>query len=193
MGDADAARAGGAGSREGDAHAAILLAAGASTRLGRARQLIEIDGESLLRRAAFALFASAYADLLGVPALLPRTWFAEVAKLRGDIGARELLRGRAREVVAIGASALENDLDTLAGLDRKRRQGSAKCALDRSWLRRSRKINAFARGRRHDQDIRQSRLIECERGGTFNRKRVAFAVQTRCGDAHENHRQWPAA
>ncbi|HEU4662744.1 MAG TPA: NTP transferase domain-containing protein, partial [Dokdonella sp.] len=33
----------------------MLLAAGASTRLGRAKQLVEIEGEPLLRRAARAL------------------------------------------------------------------------------------------------------------------------------------------
>ncbi|MGA7525529.1 MAG: nucleotidyltransferase family protein [Acidobacteriaceae bacterium] len=32
--------------------AAVVLAAGASTRLGQAKQLIELDGESLLRRTA---------------------------------------------------------------------------------------------------------------------------------------------
>jgi hypothetical protein len=41
------------------AHGAILLAAGASTRLGTAKQLIEIDGVSLLRHAAEALLATA--------------------------------------------------------------------------------------------------------------------------------------
>lgn len=178
-------------------HGAILLAAGASRRLGRAKQLIEIGGESLLRRAARALLAtapldcivvlgheaermrdalaglalrslvapdhaiglsaslraglaaldarcegalvaltdqpalgvehlcalrdawraqpqhavaSAYAGLCGVPAVLPRTWFAELSRLRGDVGARELLR--TREVIAIDAPALAQDLDT---------------------------------------------------------------------------------
>lgn len=32
--------------------AAVVLAAGASTRLGQAKQLVEVDGESLLRRTA---------------------------------------------------------------------------------------------------------------------------------------------
>lgn len=182
-------------------HAAVLLAAGASRRLGQAKQLIEIGGEPLLRRAARALLAtaprdcvvvlghepermrdalaglplrcvvatdharglsaslrtgiaaldehiagallaltdqpaldaahlralrdtwraqpqravaSAYADVHGVPALLPRTWFAEIARLDGDVGARELLRARDREVVAIAAPALARDLDTPA-------------------------------------------------------------------------------
>ncbi|MFC5489137.1 nucleotidyltransferase family protein [Dokdonella soli] len=185
--------------RDHPEHAAILLAAGASTRLGHAKQLVEIDGEPLLRRVARALLAtaprelvivlghdadrmrdalmglplrtivaddhasglsaslragvaaldphcagalialtdqpaldathllvlcdawraapehavaSAYADVLGVPALLPRAWFAEIAKLHGDVGARELLRAREGDVVAIAAPALERDLDT---------------------------------------------------------------------------------
>ena len=190
-------------------HGAVLLAGGASTRLGRAKQLIEIDGVSLLRRAAEALLAtapqvlvvvlghdavalqahiadlplqcvvaqghaeglaaslragiaamppacdgalvaltdqpaldaqhlcalrdawraaperaiaSAYAGVLGVPALLPRAWFARLARLQGDIGARALLRTRSNEVVAIAAPALAHDLDTpadLAGSTRK--------------------------------------------------------------------------
>ena len=180
-------------------HGAILLAAGASARLGRAKQLVEIDGEPLLRRAACALLAtapldcvvvlghaeeslrkalagmdvrcvvardhaqglsaslraglatldarcagalivltdqpalaaahllalrgawrtqptravaSAYAGVLGVPALLPRAWFGELAALRGDVGARALLRDRAQHVVAIDAPALAHDIDT---------------------------------------------------------------------------------
>jgi CTP:molybdopterin cytidylyltransferase MocA len=184
-------------------HGAILLAAGASTRLGRAKQLIEIDGEPLLRRIARALLAtlphelvvvlghdaarmnaaidglplrcvvaadhasgmsaslragiagldrhcdgalvaltdqpalnvmhllvlrdawrdareravaSAYAGVIGVPALLPRRWFAQVGTLRGDVGARELLRAREHEVIAVAAPALARDLDTPADL-----------------------------------------------------------------------------
>lgn len=186
------------------AHDAILLAGGASRRLGRPKQLIEVDGEPLLRRAARALLAtaprelvvvlghdaarmlpalrdlplrtvvaedheeglaaslrrgvaaldadcagalialtdqpaldtthllalrdawlaaptravaSAYADVLGVPALLPRAWFADLAHLAGDVGARALLRARADDVTAIAAPALARDLDTPADLD----------------------------------------------------------------------------
>lgn len=189
------------------AHGAILLAAGASTRLGRTKQLIEVEGEPLLRRAARALLetspralvvvlghdagalgpcvadlplqrivardhaeglaaslragiaalpaacegalvaltdqpaldgahlralcdawrrtparacASAYAGVLGVPALLPRAWFADAMLLRGDTGARALLRARAAEVVAIAAPALARDLDTPDDLARAR-------------------------------------------------------------------------
>ncbi|MDR2013439.1 MAG: nucleotidyltransferase family protein [Rhodanobacter sp.] len=184
-------------------HGAILLAAGGSQRLGHAKQLIEIDGEPLLRRTARALLAtapselivvlghaaermraaldglpvrtllaagyasgmaaslragiaaldarcagalialtdqpaldaahltalrdawrtaperaaaSAYAGVLGVPALLPRAWFARIAHLEGDVGARALLRERAGEVIAVPAPALARDLDTPADL-----------------------------------------------------------------------------
>jgi molybdenum cofactor cytidylyltransferase len=38
--------------------AAVLLAAGASTRMGAPKQLIEIDGKSMLRRAAEAVIAT---------------------------------------------------------------------------------------------------------------------------------------
>lgn len=187
------------------AHAALLLAAGASRRLGHAKQLIEVDGEPLLRRAARALLAtaphelvivlghdadrmrdalaglplrievapdctegmsaslragiaaldpvcagalvaltdqpaldaahlialrdawrnapaqavaSAYANVLGVPALLPRAWFADLAQVRGDIGAREVLRARRHAVIAIAAPALACDLDTPLDLGR---------------------------------------------------------------------------
>lgn len=185
-------------SEAASAHGAIVLAAGASTRLGRAKQLVEIEGEPLLRRVArFALatrprdcvvvlghdaarieaaldgldvralriadadtgmaaslragigalhrdcagalvvltdqpalteghlhavcaawraaparaVASAYAGVLGVPALLPREWFGEIALLRGDSGARAMLRARAGEVIALTAPELARDLD----------------------------------------------------------------------------------
>ena len=179
-------------------HAAIVLAAGASQRLGITKQLIEIDGEPLVRRVmravlitkpsrtlvvlgknADAIFsavadlavtrvdcvnwaegmsaslrtgiaqlnddcdgalitlcdqpalttahlqkllgswhewpkqaiASAYANTLGVPAILPRSWFAEINALRGDQGARDLLRNRTHPVVAVSAPELERDID----------------------------------------------------------------------------------
>jgi len=179
-------------------HGAVLLAGGASRRLGFPKQLIEIDGEPLLRRVARALLAtspldcvvvlghepermrtaldglavrsviaeqhahgmsaslaagiaaldarceaalialtdqpaldaahlialrdawrcapdhavaSAYADTRGVPAVLPRAWFAEIAQLSGDVGARDLLRASDRAIVEIAAPALERDLD----------------------------------------------------------------------------------
>lgn len=183
-------------------HGAIVLAAGASKRLGRPKQLVEIDGEPLLRRVVrrvlattprdcvvvldesarfdavlaglavrivripdaatgmaaslragvatldascagalvvvtdqpalderhlealcttwrakprFAI-ASAYAGVVGVPALLPRSWFDAIATLTGDVGARDLLRGRA-DVIALGAPDLARDIDTPRDID----------------------------------------------------------------------------
>ena len=181
-------------------HAAIVLAAGASRRMGRPKQLIKIDGETLIRRIALVALAtaptrtlimvgayadevfakvadlevervdcpgwdegmaaslrtgiaalrradgdgallllcdqpglddahlreicaawrrdqscavaSAYADTIGVPALLPRSWFADLRALQGDSGARELLRRRGSRVVAIEAPVLARDIDS---------------------------------------------------------------------------------
>lgn len=182
-------------------HALIVLAAGGSRRLGETKQLLRLDGESLVRRAArlglatapteawlvcgangdavhaeaadlplrrvdcadwqaglgaslatgvkalgkhvdgalvllcdqpaldlahlLALreawrgdprraAASAYAGVLGVPALLPRAWFPALASGADDRGARDLLRRHAAQVHAVPANALAQDLDTPA-------------------------------------------------------------------------------
>lgn len=179
-------------------HGALLLAAGASARLGRPKQLLLVDGEPLLVRAARALLASApldlvvvlgheasrigavldglplrcvvatdhaegmaaalrtgiaaldprcegalvaltdqpalgpghllalreawrkaparavasrYAGVAGVPAILPRAWFGDLLALRGDTGARALLRERGDEVILLDAPALGFDID----------------------------------------------------------------------------------
>ena len=181
------------------AHGAIVLAAGASKRLGRAKQLVDIDGEPALRRVARSVLAtdprdcvvvlghdaahiesalqglavrvlciddfdtgmaaslragvtaldskcagalialtdqpaltaehlralcrawrtapqravaSAYDGVLGVPAVLPRAWFADIVALRGDVGARALLRARETNVLAVDAPELARDIDT---------------------------------------------------------------------------------
>ncbi len=54
--------------------------------------------------------ASAYAGTVGVPALLPRHWLDEKF-LRGDEGARDLLRQRKTEVTVIDSPALAVDID----------------------------------------------------------------------------------
>ncbi len=64
------------------------------------------------RRDPSRAAASAYAGVLGVPALLPRAWFPELAALDGDRGARDLLRQRARDVQAVACSPLARDIDT---------------------------------------------------------------------------------
>lgn len=60
--------------------------------------------------------ASAYAGVLGVPALLPRAWF-EALCLDGDRGARDLLRERSDRVTAIAAPDLSRDVDHPTDLD----------------------------------------------------------------------------
>lgn len=60
--------------------------------------------------------ASAYAGVLGVPAVLPRAWWPELGA-GADRGARDLLRARSAEVSAVDAADLERDLDTSTDLD----------------------------------------------------------------------------
>ena len=55
--------------------------------------------------------ASAYSGVLGVPAVLPRARFEELSELRGDLGARELLRAASQMVHAVEAPALAFDVD----------------------------------------------------------------------------------
>ena len=69
-----------------------------------------------LRQEADTAAASAYAGRRGVPAYFPRAAFAELLQLRGDAGARELLR--AAEVVELVGG--EMDVDTVADLERLR-------------------------------------------------------------------------
>jgi len=58
--------------------------------------------------------ASSYAGRCGVPAYFPRDLFGSLAELRGDAGARELLKG-ARTVELVGG---EMDVDTVEDLAR---------------------------------------------------------------------------
>jgi molybdenum cofactor cytidylyltransferase len=60
--------------------------------------------------------ASEYAGRRGVPAYFPASAFKELMELRGDVGARELLRG-ARSVELLGG---ELDVDTVEELARAR-------------------------------------------------------------------------
>ncbi len=68
------------------------------------------------RRDPTRAAASAYAGVLGVPALLPRTWFSALDALDGDRGARDLLRQRAGDVHAVASAPLARDIDTPADL-----------------------------------------------------------------------------
>jgi len=180
--------------------AAVVLAAGASRRLGRAKQSLEIGGETLLERAvrvgveaglgpvivvvrdagvtsglrgcevvvnALAdegmassirvgvaraqelgvagavvmacdqvslraehlralcgevdrVTGSGYAGKVRIPAYFPAEKFSELMALRGDVGARELLRG----AVAVVDESLGLDVDTEADVERARGMGT---------------------------------------------------------------------
>jgi len=63
------------------------------------------------RHAPLRAVASAYANVIGVPALLPRSWFPHLLALSGDQGARGLLRKRLANVTALSASELALDID----------------------------------------------------------------------------------
>lgn len=55
--------------------------------------------------------ASRYDHHLGVPALLPRAWFADLQQLDGDRGAGALLARSSDQVIAIDNPALAIDID----------------------------------------------------------------------------------
>ena len=62
--------------------------------------------------------ASAYAGLLGTPAVFPRGAFRQLFELRGDKGARALFRKPPCPVVGVPFPDGEIDIDTPADLDR---------------------------------------------------------------------------
>jgi molybdenum cofactor cytidylyltransferase len=62
--------------------------------------------------------ASGYADTLGVPAVLPRAWFAPLMENGSDHGARDLLRARPDQVRVVPAPELDFDIDTPGDLAR---------------------------------------------------------------------------
>ena len=63
------------------------------------------------RRSPRRIVAARVSDTLGPPAILPRTAFAAIKRLRGDQGARELLRNPARRTVGIELPAAAIDVD----------------------------------------------------------------------------------
>jgi xanthine dehydrogenase accessory factor len=55
---------------------------------------------------------AAYAGTCGVPAVFPRAFFAELLKLTGDHGAREIIERHAASVTAVPMPEAELDIDT---------------------------------------------------------------------------------
>ena len=80
-------------------------------------------GEASLRRLIRAwrrrpgkAAAAAYAGVVGVPAILPRTLWREARRLRGDEGARKLLRMEETPATAVRMPEAAWDIDTPADL-----------------------------------------------------------------------------
>jgi len=56
--------------------------------------------------------ASAYADTVGVPAVIPRRYFPEVLQLSGDRGAKSVIEANAANVIAVAIPEAGLDIDT---------------------------------------------------------------------------------
>ena len=69
-----------------------------------------------------AIVATLAGDVLGPPAVLPRGLFRAVRRLRGDQGARELLRDPVRQVVAVELPNAAIDVDRPADVGRLKRE-----------------------------------------------------------------------
>jgi CTP:molybdopterin cytidylyltransferase MocA len=64
-----------------------------------------------------SIAASTYADVLGIPAVFPRTAFPQLRALKGDKGARSLLINPPCPVIEIPFAGGEIDIDRPADLD----------------------------------------------------------------------------
>jgi molybdenum cofactor cytidylyltransferase len=58
------------------------------------------------------IVASEYAGVFGIPAVFPRAEFATLLALKGDEGARKILRNAGAEIVAVKLAGGELDIDT---------------------------------------------------------------------------------
>jgi CTP:molybdopterin cytidylyltransferase MocA len=63
-----------------------------------------------------AVVASAYSDVIGVPAIFGRGWFHVLEGLEGDRGARDFLRSGLPQITAVDVPNAAQDLDTMEDL-----------------------------------------------------------------------------
>ena len=68
------------------------------------------------RREPLSVAAARYGATLGVPAIFPRHLFGELLELKGDTGARSLLRRHTDRLVKVPMESAAFDLDTPADL-----------------------------------------------------------------------------
>jgi molybdenum cofactor cytidylyltransferase len=85
----------------------LLLADQAAVTADDLRRLV-----GTWRRQPLCIAAALYAGDCGAPAIFPRTSFRELAELRGDSGARALLRRNADRVVRVAMPSAAVDIDT---------------------------------------------------------------------------------
>ncbi len=71
------------------------------------------------RTAPRSIVAARSSATLGPPAILPRSVFPELRRLRGDAGAKSLLADPSRRVIEIGIEAAAFDVDRPEDLDRQ--------------------------------------------------------------------------
>ncbi len=64
------------------------------------------------RRQPLCIAAARYGATIGAPAIFPQHLFAELGELRGDVGARPLLRRHADRLVKVPMASAAFDLDT---------------------------------------------------------------------------------
>lgn len=73
------------------------------------------------RRAPRRIVAARVGRTLGPPAILPRSVFATLRRLRGDQGARELIRDPRRRAIGLDLPGAALDIDRPSDLDVRRR------------------------------------------------------------------------
>jgi CTP:molybdopterin cytidylyltransferase MocA len=116
-------------------HSALLLAAGGSRRLGQPKQLLEIDGIPLIRRAALAALATGPQQLLVVLGAEVDGCRAALAGLALDIHSVEDWAAGMGASLACGVCALRQPLDgvLVVGVDQPALDAAHLVALVARW------------------------------------------------------------
>jgi molybdenum cofactor cytidylyltransferase len=116
-------------------HAALVLAAGSSRRLGTSKQTLLFDGETLLHRAARIAIATAPAQALVVLARDALSMRAAIADLDVDIVACDDAHCGQSASLRAGVSALARDIDGVLVLlcDQVHLDVEHACGLLRAW------------------------------------------------------------
>jgi CTP:molybdopterin cytidylyltransferase MocA len=77
----------------------------------------------LIERSASSIVAARYNDVVGPPILFGSSWFEQLKNLRGDQGARHLIRGRADSITLIDWPEGAIDFDTEEDVERAIAEG----------------------------------------------------------------------